>query len=116
MTPKLKFGPDIVDVILKLKADVRRLHVKTNGSARTTIESGSALLTNPVANTVLSVNINFVKAFENVPNIALGCIVSDPRQIVASTSTPTTTGFTLFALRTVAGNFTVTWIAVDSIA
>ena len=68
--------------------------------------------TTVASKTTKSVTVTFSQAFDNVPNVVLTPISSDPTQVRVSTSGVSTTGFTMNIYATVARTCNVDWIAI----
>lgn len=75
------------------------------------LQSGRTTTT-VASKTTKSITVTFSQAFDNVPNIIVTPISSDPTQVRVSTSGISTTGFTLNIYATVARTCNIDWLAV----
>lgn len=64
------------------------------------------------AKTTKSVTVTFTQAYDNVPNVVVTPISTDPTQVHATVSGISTTGFTMNIYATVARTCNVNWIAL----
>lgn len=78
------------------------------------IDSGSATIT-PVANTPTSIGVTFARPFDNIPNVVATPDTGVVDQVQSwGVSNRTTSGFTMWVIRTNTTNVRMEWIAVDS--